>query len=145
MKVAIAADHGGFELKEALLAYYKDKSSDIELENLGCFSKESCDYPDMAKLVVEKVLSHSCKFGILICGTGIGISIAANRYKGIRAALVYDEFVAQVVKEHNNANILVFGGRTMSFEHVVKYIEIFNAAKFEGGRHERRVEKIDCI
>ena len=145
MKIAIAADHGGFELKEALLGYYQTNKSEIELNDLGCYSKESCDYPDMAKLVVDDVLSHKCEFGILICGTGIGISIAANRYKGIRAALVYNEFVAQVVKEHNNANILVFGGRTMSLEDVVKYIEIFNAAKFEGGRHERRVEKIDCL
>ena len=145
MKISIAADHGGFELKEALLAYYQANKSEIELNDLGCYAKESCDYPDMAKLVVDDVLSHKCEFGILICGTGIGISIAANRYKGIRAALVYDEFVAQVVKEHNNANILVFGGRTMSLEDVVKYIEIFNAAKFEGGRHERRVEKIDCL
>ncbi|MFV0626451.1 MAG: ribose 5-phosphate isomerase B [Alphaproteobacteria bacterium] len=145
MKIAIAADHGGFELKQSLMDYYQGKKGDVLLEDLGTHSKESCDYPDIAKLVVEKVLNKECEYGILICGTGVGISITANRYKGIRAALVYDEFVAKVVKEHNNANILVFGGRTMSLGDVVTYIEIFNSAKFEGGRHERRVEKMDCL
>ncbi|MDD4556535.1 MAG: ribose 5-phosphate isomerase B [Alphaproteobacteria bacterium] len=145
MKIAIAADHGGYGLKQALMAYYHNKNQDIKLEDLGTYSEESCDYPDVVKPVVAEVLNKQCDFGILICGTGVGISIAANRYKGIRAALVYNEFVAQVVKEHNNANILVFGGRTMTLEEVVRYIEIFNATSFEGGRHNRRIEKLDKI
>lgn len=141
MKIAIAADHGGFELKESLKKHY-DKQS-LNLMDLGTFSPDSVDYPDVAELMVKNILDSSVDLGILICGTGIGISIAANRHNGIRAAILYDDFVAKVAKEHNNANVVVFGGRTMTFEESVKRFDIFLKAKYEGGRHDRRLCKMD--
>lgn len=141
MKIAIAADHGGFELKESLKKHYDKKG--INLIDRGTFSPDSVDYPDVAELMVKKILDSSVDLGILICGTGIGISIAANRHHGIRAAILYDDFVAKVAKEHNNANIVVFGGRTMTLEESVKRFDIFLKAKYEGGRHDRRLCKMD--
>lgn len=140
-KIVIGSDHGGFELKEKLLAYYQEKG--ITFADEGTHSDESCDYPDIADKVATKILDGSVDLGILICGTGIGISIAANRHKGIRAAILYDDFTAEMARLHNNANIMVFGGRTMTFEEVVKRIDIFLSTKFEGGRHERRLGKLD--
>lgn len=141
MTIAIASDHGGFELKEQLKVYYAKQG--IILEDLGTHSSDSCDYPDIARAMCGKILSGEVKTGILICGTGIGISIAANRYKGIRAAILYSDEVAALVRQHNNANIAVFGGRTMSFDEAARRMDIFFAAEFEGGRHERRVTKLD--
>ena len=139
MKIAIASDHGGFELKQKLIAHYAQNG--MVFTDLGTHNTDSCDYPDMAKKMAETILSHSADFGILICGTGIGISIAANRYHGIRAAVLYDDFVAEMAKKHNNANVLVFGGRTMKQEDVIKRIDIFLNSEFEGGRHNKRLEK----
>ncbi len=141
MKIAIASDHGGFELKQKLIEHYKEIG--ITLSDLGTHSADSCDYPDMAKKMAEAILSHDADLGILICGTGIGISIAANRYHGIRAALLYDDYVAEMAKKHNNANVIVFGGRTMKVDDVIRRIDIFNHAEFEGGRHNRRIQKIE--
>lgn len=140
-KIIIGSDHGGFELKEKLIAYYQEKG--IVLEDEGTHSTESCDYPDIANKVAAKILNGEADLGILICGTGVGISIAANRHKGIRAAILYDDFTAEMARVHNNANVMVFGGRTMKFEDVVKRIDIFLSKKFEGGRHERRLSKLD--
>ena len=140
-KIAIGSDHGGFELKQKLINHYKGKG--IDLTDLGTHSIDSCDYPDIAKKMADTVLKKGADLGILICGTGIGISIAANRHKGIRAALLYDDFSAEMARVHNNANIIVFGGRTMIFEEVVKRIDIFLAHKFEGGRHQNRLNKLD--
>ena len=137
MKIAIGADHGGFDLKEKLKLHYPD------LIDLGTFSHESCDYPDIAKAMNAKILSGEADLGILICGTGIGISIAANRYKGIRAAILYDDFVAEMAHQHNNANVIVFGGRTMAEDDVLRRIDIFLKTKYEGGRHDRRLAKLD--
>lgn len=137
MKIAIGADHGGFDLKEKLKLHYPD------LIDLGTFSHESCDYPDIAKAMSTKILSGEADLGILICGTGIGISIAANRYKGIRAAILYDDFVAEMAHQHNNANVIVFGGRTMAEDDVLRRIDIFLKTKYEGGRHDRRLAKLD--
>lgn len=137
MKIAIGADHGGFDLKEKLKLHYPD------LIDLGTFSHESCDYPDIAKAMSAKILSGEADLGILICGTGIGISIAANRYKGIRAAILYDDFVAEMAHQHNNANVIVFGGRTMAVDDVIRRIDIFLKTKYEGGRHDRRLAKLD--
>ena len=137
MKIAIGADHGGFDLKEKLKLHYPD------LIDLGTFSHESCDYPDIAKAMSAKILSGEADLGILICGTGIGISIAANRYKGIRAAILYDDFVAEMAHQHNNANVIVFGGRTMAVDDVIRRIDIFLKTKYEGGRHDRRLTKLD--
>ncbi len=137
MKVAIGADHGGFELKEILKKHYGN------LIDLGTYSSESCDYPDIAAAMSKKILSGEADLGILICGTGIGISIAANRYHGIRAAILYDDFVAEMARMHNNANIMAFGGRTMKAEDVIRRIDIFMKTEYEGGRHDRRLAKIE--
>ncbi len=141
MKIALAADHGGFEMKNQITQYLISKNFDVV--DLGTNSADSVDYPDFAQKVVHKLLAQEADLGILVCGTGIGISIAANRHKGIRAALLYDDYVAKVAKEHNNANVLCFGGRTMKIEEVLKRIDIFLAAKYEGGRHDRRLCKLD--
>lgn len=140
-KMAIGSDHGGFELKEKLINHYKNQG--INFSDLGTHSSDSCDYPDIADKMAESVLKGEVDLGILICGTGIGISIAANRHKGIRAAVLYDDFTAEMACRHNNANIMVFGGRTMSFEDVVRRIDIFLKTKYEGGRHQRRLDKLD--
>ena len=141
MTIAIASDHGGFALKTYLINYFANQG--VSIEDLGTHSEESCDYPLIADKLCRHVLEKKSEFGILICGTGIGISIAANRHKGIRAALIYNEFVAQMAKAHNNANIIVFGGRTMNVEDVKKYCEIFINTSFEGGRHQNRLNKLD--
>ena len=141
MKIALAADHGGYQMKNLIAQNLKNQG--FEIEDLGTNSEESVDYPDFAQCVVQEILSQKAELGILVCGTGIGISIAANRHKGIRAALLYDDYVAQVAREHNNANILCFGGRTMKIEDVMRRIDIFLKAKYEGGRHGRRLCKLD--
>lgn len=139
MRIAIASDHGGFELKEALKKYYEK----LALIDLGTYSTDSVDYPDIAHEMVKVIRARTADLGILICGTGVGISIAANRYKGIRAALIYSEDVARLAKQHNNANILVFGGRTMSVDEVTKYIDAFLSSTYEGGRHQKRLDKLE--
>ncbi len=141
MEIAIASDHGGFELKQELIEHFAAEG--LVLRDLGTHSADSCDYPDIARAMAETVLSGKAALGILICGTGIGISIAANRYHGIRAAVLYDDYVAEMAKRHNNANVLVFGGRTMKAEDVIRRIGIFLKNEFEGGRHSRRLEKIE--
>lgn len=143
MKIAIASDHGGFEMKNALVDYFSAQGQPIE--DLGTNDSSSVDYPDYAAKMAKHILENKAELGILICGTGVGISIAANRYKGIRAALVYNEEVASLVRRHNNANILVFGGRTMKIEDVIKYCEIFLNSEFEGGRHQNRLNKLDIM
>jgi len=143
MTIAIASDHGGFELKQHLVAYYAKKG--ISLLDLGTHSSDSCDYPDIASLMCEKIKAGEAEAGILICGTGIGISIAANRYKGIRAAVLYSDEVASLARQHNNANIAVFGGRTMKFDEVTGRMDIFLNTGFDGGRHERRIGKLDNL
>ena len=141
MNIAIAADHGGYDMKEALKKHY----TDLNLSDLGTYNSESVDYPDVAQKMVHAIQNKTADLGILICGTGVGISIAANRYKGIRAALIYSKEVARLAKEHNNANILVFGGRTMTLDDVIKYIDTFMQAVYEGGRHQRRLDKMDIM
>lgn len=141
MNIAIASDHGGFELKERLKDYFASKGT--PLQDLGTTGTDSVDYPDFAKKMARHILAKKADLGILICGTGIGISIAANRFKGIRAALLYSPFAAEMAKKHNNANVVVFGGRTMRFDDVVSYLETFLNASFEGGRHLNRISKID--
>lgn len=139
MKIAIAADHGGYELKENLKKHY----ADFDWLDLGTHSTESVSYPDYAQKMADAIRSHAAALGILICGTGVGISIAANRCKGIRAALIYNSQVAALAKQHNNANVLVFGGRTMPVDDVIKYIDIFMQADYEGGRHQLRLDKLE--
>ena len=111
--------------------------------DLGTNTPDSVDYPDFAKKMVQTLFAKKADLGILICGTGIGISIAANRYKGIRAALIYNSEAAKLAKQHNNANILVFGGRTMAVDDVINSIDTFMQSEYEGGRHQRRLDKIE--
>lgn len=141
MNIAIASDHGGFELKQNLIDYYQKQG--INLEDLGTHSSQSCDYPDIANKLTAEILNGHIDLGILICGTGIGISIAANRHKGIRAALLYDDFSAEMAHKHNNANVIVFGGRTMKTEDVIRRIDVFLNTHYEGGRHQNRLDKLD--
>lgn len=143
MKIAIGADHGGFQAKEALISYLQSKRFDVK--DLGTNSEASVDYPDFAQKVCQEILNAQADLGVLICGTGIGISIAANRFKGIRAALLYSDDVARLAKLHNNANIAVFGGRTMSVQEMKQRLEIFLNTEFEGGRHIHRLEKLDVV
>ena len=141
MKIAIGSDHGGFETKEFLKQAYLQKG--IILEDIGTYSTESCDYPLIADKMAEEILSKKADFGVLVCGTGIGISIAANRHKGIRAALLYSDETAVLAREHNDANIAVFGGRTQAKEDVLHYLEVFLTTDFSGGeRHCRRIQEL---
>ena len=141
MKVAIGADHGGFELKEYLKKSCQDKG--IEIVDLGTYSAESCDYPLIADKVAAEIIRGGADFGVLICGTGIGISIAANRHKGIRAALLYSDAVAALAREHNDANIAVFGARTQDKTDIVRYLDIFLNTPFSNGeRHCRRIAEL---
>lgn len=141
MKIAIAADHGGFALKQKLIEAFTPKG--YQFDDLGTNSEESVDYPDYAEKVCRALLAHKADLGILVCGSGIGISIAANRHKRIRAALLYSDEVAALARKHNNANIAVFGGRTMAEDDVLRRMQIFLNTEFEGGRHIRRIEKLD--
>ncbi|MFN3691389.1 MAG: ribose 5-phosphate isomerase B [Fervidobacterium sp.] len=141
MKIAIGSDHAAFELKEKIKEFLVNKG--IEVVDCGTYSIESVDYPDYAKKVAEKVVSKECDLGILMCGTGIGMSIAANKIKGIRAALCTFPDMASYAIRHNNANILVLPGRLMGIELAKWTVEAFLNSTFEGGRHERRVKKIE--
>lgn len=140
MKIAIGSDHAGFRLKEIVKNFLKTRN--IEVEDFGTYTEESVDYPDYAFKVGEAVARKDFDFGILICGSGIGMSMAANKVKGVRAALCNDLYTAHVSREHNNANILCMGGRVIGEEVAKEIVSVWLNAKFEGGRHERRVNKI---
>jgi len=141
MKYFIGTDHAGFEVKPFVIEYLQKKG--IEVEDLGCFSKESVDYPDFAHTVAKAVLENPGSKGILICGSGIGMSLAANKHKGIRAALCHDYYTAKMSRLHNDANILCFGARIVGLGEIESILEAWLNTEFEGGRHKRRVEKID--
>ncbi len=141
--IAIGSDHGGYELKEHVKKHLSDKG--IEVKDYGVFSEESVDYPDCAAPVCRAVQSGEAERGILLCGTGIGISIAANKFSGIRAALCSDVYSALMAKQHNNANILCLGGRVTGRELAFMIADTWLNAEFEGGRHDARVEKIHNI
>ena len=138
--IVIGSDHGGLELKTAVCELLSDKG--VEYTDLGTNDGTSVDYPDFAAKVAQSIVSGDAKEGILICGTGIGMSIAANKFPGIRAALVHDKFTAQMAREHNNANILVMGGRILSPDKGKELVEIWLEADYEGGRHQNRLDKI---
>ena len=143
MKVVIGCDHGGFELKEVLSAHLKDKGFDVV--DVGTYDTNSVDYPDIAQQACEEVTSGRCEWGVLICGTGIGISIAANKVNGIRCALVSNEYSAEMTKRHNNANMVAFGGRVTGPDLAKHILDAYVGAEFEGGRHEKRIEKISAL
>lgn len=143
MKIAIGSDHGGFDLKQEIIDHLKLK--DIEVVDSGTYSNDSVDYPDFGKKVAESVVSKEVDRGIVICGTGIGISIAANKVKGIRCALCTDTYSARMSREHNNANVLALGARVLGTGLALEIVDTWIKSEFEGGRHERRVNKITEI
>ena len=143
MLIVIGSDHGGYSLKQAIISYLESK--EIKYTDVGCFDESCVDYPDIARDACEKITSGECSTGILICGTGIGISIAANKIKGIRAALCSDEFSAKFTRLHNDANVLCLGGRVIGAGLACSITDIFLNTDFEGGRHSVRVNKINEI
>ena len=143
MQIGLACDHGGFELKEELKAFLK--SIGVEPVDLGSFNEDSVDYPDFGILVAEKVSRGELERGILICGTGIGMSIVANKFPGVRAALANDLYSSRCSREHNDANILVIGGRVVGRELAKEIVKVWLETPFAGGRHKRRLEKIEAL
>ncbi|HKL93879.1 MAG TPA: ribose 5-phosphate isomerase B [Clostridia bacterium] len=143
MKVALGCDHGGFVLKESVVNALNVFGA--EIVDFGTNSTDSVDYPIYAKKVAEAVASGECECGVLLCGTGIGMSIAANKVKGIRAAVISDLFSAKATKEHNNANIITMGGRLVSPEYAAMILNEWLEAKYQGGRHQNRIDLIEQI
>ena len=143
MKIAIGADHGGYQLKGEILTFLKDKGYDVK--DFGTYEEKSCDYADYSIQVAEVVATKEFDFGILICGTGIGIGIAANKVPGIRAALCSDTFSAHATREHNDANILTMGQRVVGVGLALDIVNTFLTSKFEGDRHIKRIDKITAI
>lgn len=140
MKVAIGADHAGYELKEKVKKYLEIKG--LEVEDVGTFSKESVDYPDFAFQVASKVSKNTVDFGILVCKSGIGMSIAANKFKNVRAAVCFTPEMAKLARSHNDANVLSLSQEFTKEAEAYKILETWLSTEFEGGRHQRRVEKI---
>ncbi|GKU23304.1 ribose 5-phosphate isomerase B [Clostridium folliculivorans] len=143
MRIAIGSDHGGFRLKGEVIEHLKLKG--IEVKDFGTLTESSCDYADYAIQVAEAVVTKQFDFGILICGTGIGISIAANKVPGIRAAVCADTFSAHATRQHNDANILAMGERVVGTGLALDIVDTFLSAEFEGGRHATRINKIADI
>ena len=140
LKIAIGCDHAGFEFKTGII----DALTGNEINDFGTYSSDSCDYPDFAHPVALAVESGVCDFGILICGSGNGVAITANKHQGVRAAICWNEELAERARSHNNANILCLPSRHISIGLAKKITEIFFATEFEGGRHANRVDKIAC-
>ncbi len=140
LKIAFGSDHAGFNLKKKIIRIFTEKGYLASDE--GTYSEESCDYPDFAKKVVLKVKDGIVDRGILICGTGIGMSIAANKIHGIRAALCYNEYTAEMSRKHNNANVLCLGARVLDDIEIIKIIDKWLSTEFEGERHQKRIEKM---
>lgn len=143
MKVALGSDHAGLSLKKEIIKHLEEKG--MEIKDFGTYTEDSCDYPDFALKVAEEVSTQNFELGILVCGTGIGISIAANKVPGIRAAACSDTFAAHACREHNNANILAIGERIVGTGLALDIVDTFLNSKFEGGRHQRRIDKITEI
>ena len=143
MKIAIGCDHGALALKESVKKVLAELG--MEIDDVGTYTEDSVDYPDVAEQVCGKVVSGEAERGIVLCGTGIGISIAANKIKGIRCALCGDVFSARMARAHNNANVLALGGRVLGPGLAGEIVRAFFTQEFEGGRHERRVGKIMAL
>lgn len=143
MKIAIASDHGGYALKQIIVKHLKERK--LQVEDFGTHSEESCDYPDYAVPVGEGVTRGEYDRGILICGTGVGISITANKIKGIRCALIGDCFSAKATRQHNDSNVLALGGRVIGPGLALEIVDIWLNTPFEGGRHQNRVDKIESL
>ena len=143
MKIAVACDHGGLELKKALLQYLNENG--YEVKDFGTYTADSCDYPDFALPAAEAVASGECERGVVICSTGIGISIAANKVRGIRCAHCHDTYSAKYTRMHNDANMIAFGQKIIGDGLMLEIVDAFLHTEFEGGRHARRVDKIKAI
>ncbi len=141
LKIAIGSDHGGYEYKEQIVSHLKEKG--YECVDVGTYSTDSCDYPIIARAVTTKITTGEADRGILICGTGIGMSIVANKVKGIRAALCGDTFSARASRAHNNSNVLCLGERVIGINLAMDIVDIWLESKFEGGRHQRRVDMME--
>lgn len=143
MKISMACDHGGLELKNALKAHLLDKG--YQVCDFGTYTTDSCDYPDYAKLAAQAVSSGECEFGVVVCTTGIGVSIVANKVKGVRCALCQNVDMATMTRKHNNANVIAFGQKYTSVADAIAMTDAFLTTEFEGGRHQRRVDKIENL
>ena len=143
MKIALACDHGAYDLKETIKAHLTEKG--YEVKDFGCFDKSSCDYPDFAAPAAKAVASGECDMGVLTCTTGIGVSITANKIKGIRCALCSDPLSAEMTRRHNDANMLAMGAGMIGKNMAERIVDVFLSAEFEGGRHQRRVDEITAI
>ena len=141
MKISIGCDHGGFALKEHIKDYLQEKGH--ELEDVGTYSTDSCDYPDFGKAAALAVAEGRCERGIVICTTGIGISIAANKVRGVRCALCTETLSAEMTRRHNDANMLAMGAGLTGKNMAERIVDVFLATEFEGGRHQRRVDKLE--
>lgn len=141
MAIAIGSDHGGFELKEQVVAFLKEKG--YEFQDFGCYDEQSVDYPVIAKRVATEVSQGSFDKAIIICGSGLGVCIAANKVKGIRATNCNDLYCAEMSRKHNDANVLTMGGRVVSKELALEIVELWLNTEFEGGRHQKRVDMLE--
>ena len=139
-RIAVGSDHAGFRAKETIKAYLEGAGYGVD--DVGTFSEESVDYPDFSRAVGERVASGKNPLGVLVCGTGIGVSIAANKVEGIRAALAHDSLTARRAREHNDANVLTLGGKIVGDDEAIAIVQEFLNAQFAGGRHQRRIDKI---
>ena len=142
-KIAIASDHGGFDLKESVITFLLKKG--WEVDNLGASSTDSVDYPDYGIKVAKGIIDKKFVRGILICGTGVGMSIVVNRFPGIRGTLCSDVYTAKMCREHNDSNVLILGGRVIGVSLAMEILDIWLNTEFEGGRHQRRLDKIKEI
>jgi ribose 5-phosphate isomerase B len=141
--MVVGSDHAGFRIKEIIKKYLRDAG--YAVEDMGTHSEESVDYPDFAKAVGERVAAGNNMLGVLVCGTGIGVSIAANKVEGIRAALAHDSLTARRAREHNDANVIALGGRVVGDDEAIAIVQEFLNAQFAGGRHQRRIDKITVM
>ena len=143
MKIAIACDHGGLNLKNEIIAHVK--SAGHEVVDFGTNTAESCDYPDFALLAAEAVANGECERGIVVCSTGIGVSIVANKVPGVRCAHCHDCYCAELTRQHNDSNVLALGEKVIGEGYALKIVDTFLNTKFDGGRHQRRIDKITAI
>jgi ribose 5-phosphate isomerase B len=143
MKIAMASDHAGFDLKKGVLDHLVQRG--IEVQDFGCGPDETVDYVDYGEKATQSVVSGECNRAILICGTGLGMAIVANKHKGIRATPCWDEYVAEVSRSHNDSNCLTLGGRIIPLDEAVVFVDIWLDTEYEGGRHQRRLDKISKI
>jgi len=141
-EILIASDHAGFKLKKILIQQFQGK---LKFDDLGAFSENSVDYPDYARKLSKKIDSNDYNLGVLICGSGIGMSIVANRFKNVRAALCMNNKMSMLARKHNNANILVLGSRLISEQEAIKCLLMFLKTNYEGGRHQARLDKLNVV